>query len=237
MNIHGQSAFVTGGGSGLGEAVARELARLGARVTIFDRNAEGAQRVAAEIGGMATVRRGRQRRRQCRAGRRQRRPRRAAHRDEHRRHRQGQAHRAEGRLGRAAGRLRARRPRQPDRHLQRGPPGRGAHRGARRHGRRRTRRDRQHRVGGGLRRPGRPGGLFRQQGRRGRHDAADGARPGAMGRARVHHRAGPVQDAAAGVAARTHPAVAGGVHPFPQAAGPAGRTSRRWQRTSSPTGT
>ncbi len=55
MNIHGQSAFVTGGGSGLGEAVARELARLGARVTIFDRNAEGAQRVAAEIGGLATV--------------------------------------------------------------------------------------------------------------------------------------------------------------------------------------
>ena len=53
MNIQGQSAFVTGGGSGLGEAVARELTRLGAKVTVFDRNAEGAQRVAADIGGIA----------------------------------------------------------------------------------------------------------------------------------------------------------------------------------------
>ena len=35
-------------GSGLGEAVARELARLGAKVTIFDMNAQGAQRVAGE---------------------------------------------------------------------------------------------------------------------------------------------------------------------------------------------
>jgi NAD(P)-dependent dehydrogenase (short-subunit alcohol dehydrogenase family) len=53
MQIQGHAAFVTGGGSGLGEAVARELARLGARVTVFDRNAEGAQRVAGEIGGLA----------------------------------------------------------------------------------------------------------------------------------------------------------------------------------------
>lgn len=29
MNIQGQAAIVTGGGSGLGEATARELARLG----------------------------------------------------------------------------------------------------------------------------------------------------------------------------------------------------------------
>ncbi len=53
MNIAGQSAIVTGGGSGLGEAVARELARLGAKVAVLDVNAAGAQRVAAEIGGMA----------------------------------------------------------------------------------------------------------------------------------------------------------------------------------------
>lgn len=53
MQIQGHAAFVTGGGSGLGEAVARELARLGAKVTIFDRNAEGAQRVAGETGGLA----------------------------------------------------------------------------------------------------------------------------------------------------------------------------------------
>jgi len=55
MQIQGHAAFVTGGGSGLGEAVARELARQGAKVTVFDRNGEGAQRVAAEIGGLACV--------------------------------------------------------------------------------------------------------------------------------------------------------------------------------------
>ncbi|MBQ0959281.1 SDR family NAD(P)-dependent oxidoreductase [Ideonella sp. 4Y11] len=52
MDIQGQAAVVTGGGSGLGEAVARELARLGARVTVLDVNEAGAQRVAAEIGGL-----------------------------------------------------------------------------------------------------------------------------------------------------------------------------------------
>ncbi len=53
MNINGQSAIVTGGGSGLGEAVARELARLGAKVTVLDMNQAGAERVAGEIGGLA----------------------------------------------------------------------------------------------------------------------------------------------------------------------------------------
>ncbi|ODV13619.1 MAG: 3-hydroxy-2-methylbutyryl-CoA dehydrogenase [Rubrivivax sp. SCN 70-15] len=50
MKIEGQAALVTGGGSGLGEAVARELARLGAKVALLDVNLEGAQRVAAELG-------------------------------------------------------------------------------------------------------------------------------------------------------------------------------------------
>jgi len=50
MQIQGQAALVTGGGSGLGEAVARELARLGAKVAVLDVNEAGAQRVAAEIG-------------------------------------------------------------------------------------------------------------------------------------------------------------------------------------------
>ena len=36
MNIQGQAALVTGGGSGLGEATARELARLGAKVAVLD---------------------------------------------------------------------------------------------------------------------------------------------------------------------------------------------------------
>ena len=49
MNIEGQAALVTGGGSGLGEATARELARLGARVAVLDVNQANAQRVADEI--------------------------------------------------------------------------------------------------------------------------------------------------------------------------------------------
>lgn len=53
MNIQGHAALVTGGGSGLGEATARELARLGAKVAVLDLNLENAQRVAAEIGGVA----------------------------------------------------------------------------------------------------------------------------------------------------------------------------------------
>ncbi len=53
MNIQGQAALVTGGASGLGEATARLLAARGAKVAIIDRNAEAAQRVAREIGGIA----------------------------------------------------------------------------------------------------------------------------------------------------------------------------------------
>lgn len=53
MKIEGQAALVTGGASGLGEATARELARLGARVAVLDVNLELAQKVAADIGGVA----------------------------------------------------------------------------------------------------------------------------------------------------------------------------------------
>lgn len=53
MKIEGQAALVTGGGSGLGEATARELTRLGAKVAVLDVNLAGAQRVAADIGGIA----------------------------------------------------------------------------------------------------------------------------------------------------------------------------------------
>jgi NAD(P)-dependent dehydrogenase (short-subunit alcohol dehydrogenase family) len=53
MKIDGQAALVTGGASGLGEATARELARLGAKVAVLDRNGELAQKVASEIGGVA----------------------------------------------------------------------------------------------------------------------------------------------------------------------------------------
>lgn len=50
MQIQGQSAIVTGGASGLGEAVVRRLAADGAYVVILDRNNERAQQVARELG-------------------------------------------------------------------------------------------------------------------------------------------------------------------------------------------
>jgi NAD(P)-dependent dehydrogenase (short-subunit alcohol dehydrogenase family) len=49
MKIEGQAALVTGGASGLGEATARELARLGAKVAVLDVNLEQAERVAKEL--------------------------------------------------------------------------------------------------------------------------------------------------------------------------------------------
>lgn len=53
MKIQGQAALVTGGASGLGEATARELARLGAKVAVLDVNLELAEQVAKDIGGVA----------------------------------------------------------------------------------------------------------------------------------------------------------------------------------------
>ena len=53
MNPSGQVAIVTGGGSGLGEATARALAAKGAKVTIFDVGMERAEKVAADLGGLA----------------------------------------------------------------------------------------------------------------------------------------------------------------------------------------
>jgi len=52
MKLEGQAALVTGGGSGLGAQTARELAALGAKVAVLDRNAEAARAVAIEIGGL-----------------------------------------------------------------------------------------------------------------------------------------------------------------------------------------
>ncbi len=45
------AAIVTGGASGLGEAVVRALARTGVKISIFDLNAERGERIASEIGG------------------------------------------------------------------------------------------------------------------------------------------------------------------------------------------
>ena len=53
MNIQGQAALVTGGASGLGEATARALAAAGAKVAVLDVNHALAEKVAAEINGIA----------------------------------------------------------------------------------------------------------------------------------------------------------------------------------------
>jgi NAD(P)-dependent dehydrogenase (short-subunit alcohol dehydrogenase family) len=53
MNPSGHVAVVTGGSSGLGEASARALAANGAKVAILDLGIERAQKIAADIGGIA----------------------------------------------------------------------------------------------------------------------------------------------------------------------------------------
>ncbi len=53
MDIKGEAAIVTGGGSGIGADVARHLADAGAKVAVLDLNREGAEAVAKEIGGLA----------------------------------------------------------------------------------------------------------------------------------------------------------------------------------------
>lgn len=50
MQVNGMPAIVTGGASGLGEAMARALSAAGARVAIFDVNADRGAALAAEIG-------------------------------------------------------------------------------------------------------------------------------------------------------------------------------------------
>ncbi len=53
MEIDDRVALVTGGGSGLGEATARHLHRLGARVVLFDLNEERIAAISAELGERA----------------------------------------------------------------------------------------------------------------------------------------------------------------------------------------
>ena len=52
MDINGIAAVVTGAASGLGEATARALAARGAKVAVFDRDADRGEKVATEIGGL-----------------------------------------------------------------------------------------------------------------------------------------------------------------------------------------
>lgn len=51
----GRTLFVTGGGSGIGEATARRFAAEGANVVIADLDADGARRVAADLPGSLAV--------------------------------------------------------------------------------------------------------------------------------------------------------------------------------------
>lgn len=52
MKFEGTSAVITGGASGLGEGTARRLASEGAKVALFDLNAERGEAVAKELGGV-----------------------------------------------------------------------------------------------------------------------------------------------------------------------------------------
>ncbi len=53
MKITGQTAIITGGGSGMGAATAKLLAEKGAHVVLFDMNLEAAEKVAADTNGLA----------------------------------------------------------------------------------------------------------------------------------------------------------------------------------------
>ena len=57
FRLDGKVAVVTGGGQGIGEAICRRLAAAGAKVGVFDMNADNADRVAKDIGGVAARRR------------------------------------------------------------------------------------------------------------------------------------------------------------------------------------
>lgn len=54
-DLSGRTAMITGGAAGIGAACARALAGSGASVIIADRDSDGAQRLADELGGRAWV--------------------------------------------------------------------------------------------------------------------------------------------------------------------------------------
>ena len=195
MDIAGKVFIVTGGASGLGEGTARMLAAHGGKVVIADLQADKGEArrrrdsaapsckcdVSQEADGQAAVAKATSLGKlmglvNC-AG-------------------IAPAAKTVGKDGAHA--LRAVRQgdhRQPDRQLQHDPPRRRGDEQERPRADRRTRRADLHRERRRLRRPDRPGGLFGVQGRRGRHDAADRARPGAQRHPQHDDRAGHLRHA------------------------------------------
>jgi NAD(P)-dependent dehydrogenase (short-subunit alcohol dehydrogenase family) len=55
MLLNDVAVLITGGGSGLGAATARAMAAKGAKVAVLDQNQENAEKVAAEIKGVALL--------------------------------------------------------------------------------------------------------------------------------------------------------------------------------------
>jgi meso-butanediol dehydrogenase/(S,S)-butanediol dehydrogenase/diacetyl reductase len=55
MSLNGKVALITGGGTGIGEAVARLLAANGAHALVMGRRAEPVQRIAQVVGGIPVV--------------------------------------------------------------------------------------------------------------------------------------------------------------------------------------
>src|ERR1700741_88389 len=53
MQLKDVAVLVTGGGSGLGAATARAMAEKGAKIAVLDQNKENAEKIAAEVKGVA----------------------------------------------------------------------------------------------------------------------------------------------------------------------------------------
>jgi NAD(P)-dependent dehydrogenase (short-subunit alcohol dehydrogenase family) len=55
MDLRGKAAIVTGGGHGIGRAIAEALAGRGAKVVVADLHAKRAAKIAERIGGIPVV--------------------------------------------------------------------------------------------------------------------------------------------------------------------------------------
>jgi len=55
MQLKDVAVLITGGGSGLGAATARAMAAKGAKIAVLDQSKENAEKIAAEVKGVAVV--------------------------------------------------------------------------------------------------------------------------------------------------------------------------------------